>query len=81
LNQELEEKLFNYVTTLEGCNEELLKTLKYSVAAIKETKAHVPNQNRYILQVHKITKYPERWSGRLDLNQRPQRPERCALPD
>ena len=21
------------------------------------------------------------WSGRLDLNQRPQRPERCALPD
>jgi NADP-dependent 3-hydroxy acid dehydrogenase YdfG len=22
----------------------------------------------------------EIWSGRLDLNQRPQRPERCALP-
>ena len=21
------------------------------------------------------------WSGWLDLNQRPQRPERCALPD
>ena len=30
--------------------------------------------NKYLLRVFK-------WSGRLDLNQRPQRPERCALPD
>ena len=81
MNKELEEKIFDYIATLQDTNEELLKTLKYSVAVLKEIKAHVPNPNRYILQVHKITKYPERWSGRLDLNQRPQRPERCALPD
>jgi hypothetical protein len=43
LDKVSEEKLFDYITTLEDTNEELLKTLKYSVAILKEIKAHVPN--------------------------------------
>ena len=46
MNKELEEKIFDYIATLQDTNEELLKTLKYSVAVLKEIKAHVPNPNR-----------------------------------
>ena len=42
-----EEKLFDYITTLEDTNEELLKTLKYSVAILKEIKAHVPKPKEW----------------------------------
>ena len=52
MDTELEEKRFDYITALEDCNEELLKTLKYSVKVLKEIKAHVPN--------------PEKWQKMLD---------------
>jgi hypothetical protein len=52
LNKELEQKIFEYIATLKDTNNELLKSLKYSVAVLKEIKAHVP--------------YPKRWQEMLD---------------
>jgi hypothetical protein len=52
LNKELEQKIFEYIATLKDTNNELLKSLKYSVAVLKEIKAHVP--------------YPKKWQEMLD---------------
>jgi glutaminase len=46
------QKVFNYITTLEDTNEELLKTLKYSVAVLTQIKPSAPN--------------PQRWQEMLD---------------
>jgi hypothetical protein len=41
----------------------------------KELGHNLPNMEENYLNL-----LEPKWSGRLDLNQRPQRPERCALP-
>ena len=46
MDKELEEKLFDYSATLEDTNEELLKSLKYSVAVLKEIKPSAPNTQK-----------------------------------
>ena len=52
MDKELEQKRFDYITALEDTNEELLKTLKYSVAVLKEIKPSAPN--------------PQKWQEMLD---------------
>jgi hypothetical protein len=52
LDKELEQKRFDYITALEDTNEELLKSLKYSVAVLKEIKPSAPD--------------PQKWQGMLD---------------
>jgi len=52
LSKDPTQKLFNYIATLEDTNEELLKTLKYSVAVLTEIKPSAPN--------------PQRWQEMLD---------------
>ena len=47
MDKELEQKIFGYITTLEDTNEELLKSLKYSVAILTKIKASVPNPKRW----------------------------------
>jgi hypothetical protein len=47
LENKLNQKVFNYITTLEDTNEELLKSLKYSVAILKKLKAAVPNPKKW----------------------------------
>jgi len=47
LSTELEQKRFDYITALEDTNEELLKTLKYSVAILRKLKAAVPNPKKW----------------------------------
>ena len=43
MNEELDQKIFNYIALLEKTNEELVKTLKKSVALLTEFKSSVPN--------------------------------------
>jgi len=47
LENKLNQKVFNYITTLEDTNEELLKSLKYSVAILRKLKAAVPNPKKW----------------------------------
>ena len=47
MSTELEQKRFDYITALEDTNEELLKTLKYSVAILRKLKAAVPNPKEW----------------------------------
>ena len=47
MHKELEEKKFNYITALEDCNEELLKSLKHSVSILRRLKAAVPNPKEW----------------------------------
>jgi hypothetical protein len=47
LSKELDQKIFNYITALEDTNEELLKSLKYSVAVLKEMKPSAPNTQKW----------------------------------
>ena len=46
------QKISHYISTLEDTNEELLKTLKYSVKVLKAIKPSAPN--------------PQRWQEMLD---------------
>ena len=52
MDKELEQKMFDYITALEDTNEELLKSLKYSVAILRKLKVAVPD--------------PEGWQEMLD---------------
>jgi len=52
LDKELEQKIFEYIAKLEDTNKELLKSLKYSVAVLKEIKPSAPN--------------PQKWQEMLD---------------
>jgi len=47
LSKELDQKTFDYITALEDTNEELLKTLKYSVSILRKLKAAVPNPKEW----------------------------------
>jgi len=47
LSKKLDQKIFDYIATLEDTNEELLKTLKYSVAVLTEIKPSAPNPQRW----------------------------------
>ena len=47
MDKELEQKIFYYITTLEDTNEGLLKSLKYSVAVLKEIKPSAPNTQKW----------------------------------
>ena len=47
MDKELEQKIFEYMATLEDTNEELLKSLKYSVAVLKEIKPSAPNPQKW----------------------------------
>ena len=47
MSKELDQKTFDYITALEDTNEELLKTLKYSVAILRKLKAAVPNPKKW----------------------------------
>ena len=46
------QKIFKYIAKVEDTNEELLKSLKYSVAVLKEIKPSAPN--------------PQKWQEMLD---------------
>ena len=52
MDKELEQKIFKYIAKLKDTNEELLKSLKYSVAVLKEIKPSTPN--------------PQKWQEMLD---------------
>ena len=52
MDKELEQKIFEYIAKLEDTNKELLKSLKYSVAVLKEIKPSAPN--------------PQKWQEMLD---------------
>ncbi len=52
VSKEFNQKLFDYIATLEDTNEELVKTLKYCVAILTEIKPPV--------------KDPKRWQEMLD---------------
>ena len=52
MDKELEQKIFKYIAKLKDTNEELLKSLKYSVAVLKEIKPSAPN--------------PQKWQEMLD---------------
>ena len=52
MENKLNQKVFNYITTLEDTNEELLKTLKYCVAVLTQIKPSAPD--------------PQKWQGMLD---------------
>ena len=52
MSTELDQKRLDYITSLEDTNEELLKSLKYSVSILRKLKAAVPN--------------PEGWQEMLD---------------
>lgn len=47
MSTELDQKRLGYITALEDTNEELLKTLKYSVAVLTEIKPSVPNPQKW----------------------------------
>ena len=47
MSKDSTQKLFNYIATLEDTNEELLKTLKYSVAVLTEIKPSAPNPQKW----------------------------------
>jgi len=47
LDKELEQKILDYITALEDTNEELLKSLKYSVSILRKLKAAVPNPKEW----------------------------------
>ena len=47
MSKKLDQKIFDYIATLEDTNEELLKTLKYSVAVLTEIKPSAPNPQRW----------------------------------
>jgi len=47
LDKELDQKKFDYITALEDTNEDLLKSLKYSVAVLKEIKPSAPNTQKW----------------------------------
>ena len=47
MSKELDQKTFDYITALEDTNEELLKTLKYSVSILRKLKAAVPNPKEW----------------------------------
>ena len=47
METKLNQKVFDYIATLEDTNEELLKSLKYSVAVLRKLKAAVPNPKKW----------------------------------
>ena len=47
MDKELDQKKFDYITALEDTNEDLLKSLKYSVAVLKEIKPSAPNTQKW----------------------------------
>ena len=47
MNKELEQKIFKYIAKQKDTNEELLKTLKYSVAVLKAIKPSAPNPQKW----------------------------------
>jgi len=55
LSEQLDQKLFNYIATLQSANEELVKTLKKCVELLTEFKSSVPD--------------PEGWQKMLDVFQ------------
>ena len=46
MSKDSTQKVINYITTLEDTNEELLKSLKYSVKVLKAIKPSAPNPQR-----------------------------------
>ncbi len=56
MENELNQKLFDYITALEDTNEELLKSLKYCVKLLTQIKPSVRD--------------PHRWQGMLDVFQK-----------
>jgi hypothetical protein len=44
---DIERKIFNYITALENTNEELLNALKKCVEVLTHFKPHVPDQQGY----------------------------------
>ncbi len=56
LSKELDQKIFNYIATLEDTNEELLKSLKYCVRLLTKFKPTVPD--------------PKSWQEMLDVFQK-----------
>ena len=55
MSEQLDQKLFNYIATLQSANEELVKTLKKCVELLTEFKSSVPD--------------PEGWQKMLDVFQ------------
>jgi len=55
LNEELDQKIYNYIALLENTNEELVKTLKKCVELLTEFKSSVPD--------------PQSWQEMLDVFQ------------
>jgi len=47
MTKDTTQKLFDYIATLEDTNEELLKTLKYSVAVLTKMKPSAPNPQKW----------------------------------
>ena len=47
MSKDSTQKVINYITTLEDTNEELLKSLKYSVKVLKAIKPSAPNPKRW----------------------------------
>ncbi|MBW1612583.1 MAG: hypothetical protein JRJ57_01140 [Deltaproteobacteria bacterium] len=47
MTKDTTQKLFDYIATLEDTNEELLKTLKYSVAVLTKIKPSAPNPQKW----------------------------------
>ena len=45
MSEELDQKLFNYISLLEKTNQELVKTLKKCVDLLTEFKSSVPDQD------------------------------------
>ena len=45
MNEELDQKIFNYIALLEKTNGELVKTLKKCVELLTEFKSSVPDQD------------------------------------
>ena len=45
MNEELDQKIYNYIALLEKTNEELVKTLKKCVELLTEFKSSVPDQD------------------------------------
>ena len=47
MDKELDQKEFDYITALEDTNEDLLTSLKYRVAVLKEIKPSAPNTQKW----------------------------------
>ena len=47
MNKKLEQKIFKYIATLKDTNEELFKSLKYSVSILRKLKAHIPDPKEW----------------------------------